>query len=280
MLGRKHVNRFTAHAECAPAEVHVVALVLHADQLGDHVALPQLVARPQRHDHLVVALGLSNAVDGRYRRDDQHIAPLQDAFGARQTHLLNMLVDSRVFLNEQITLWNVSLGLVIVVVTDKVFDRIVRKELPELAVQLRRQRLVRCKNNSRPPKPGNDVGHGECFSGSGHAQQGLEHFTVTDSFHQFVDGGRLIPCGRVRHEQLKRRIRKTDEFALLRLRRLAGAWCRVLQIAYDFGCFSHGLPSETLHSVIYSALKIRVTRQRTLPSGWAATPSAQNRIET
>jgi hypothetical protein len=33
------------------AEIHVVALVLHADQLGDHVALAQLVAHAQRHHH-------------------------------------------------------------------------------------------------------------------------------------------------------------------------------------------------------------------------------------
>jgi hypothetical protein len=45
VLGREHVDGVAAHAEGAALKVHVVALVLHADQLRDGVALAQLVAR-------------------------------------------------------------------------------------------------------------------------------------------------------------------------------------------------------------------------------------------
>ena len=63
VFGRKDVDGVAPHAEGAAAEVHVVALVLHAHQLRDGVALVQLVARAQGHDHLVVRLGLADTVD-------------------------------------------------------------------------------------------------------------------------------------------------------------------------------------------------------------------------
>ena len=83
MLGRKHINGVAPHAEIAARKVHVIALVLHAHQLRNRITLAQFVARAQRHDHAVVALGVANAVNGRHRGHDHHIAPLQQAFGAR-----------------------------------------------------------------------------------------------------------------------------------------------------------------------------------------------------
>ena len=212
VLGRKHVDGLAAHTERAPAEVHVVALVLHADQLRDHIALPQLVAHAQRHDHLVVTLGLANAVDRRHRGHDQHIAPLQNALGARQPHLLDVLVDRRVLLDEQVALRHIGLRLVIVVVADEVFDRVVREELAKLAVQLRRQRLVGRKDYRRTPQPRNHVGHREGLARAGHPQQRLEHLAIAHALSQLLDRLRLVAGRRIRHEQLERRIGKAHEF--------------------------------------------------------------------
>ena len=78
----KNVDGVAAHSKRATRKIHVVALVLHTHQLRNHVALPQLVPRAQGHHHLVVRLGLANAVDGRDRGHNHHIAPLQHTFGA------------------------------------------------------------------------------------------------------------------------------------------------------------------------------------------------------
>jgi hypothetical protein len=53
-----------------------------------------------------------------------------------------VLVDRAVLLDEQVTLGDVGLGLVVVVVADEVLDRIPGEELAKLAVQLRGQGLV------------------------------------------------------------------------------------------------------------------------------------------
>ena len=214
MLGRKHVDGVAAHPKFASAEFHVVALVLHADQLRDHIALAQLVAGAQRHDHAVVAFGLANAVDGRDRGHDHHIAPLHDAFGARQPHLLDVLVDRAVFFNEQVALGHIGLGLVIVVITDEILDRVLGEKLTELTVQLRRQRFIGRKHNGWLAYLCNHIGHGEGLARASHAQKGLEHLAVVHTFDQLLNGHRLIACRWVRLVQLKGRAGVADELAI------------------------------------------------------------------
>ena len=204
VFGREHVDGVAPHAELAAREVLLVALVLHAYQLGNDVALAQLVAHPQRHDHLVVALGLANAVDGRHGSHDHHIAPLQQAFGATQAHLLDVLVDGAVLFDEQVALRYVGFGLVVVVVADEVFHRVPGEEFAEFAVQLRRQRLVGREHDGRPAQSGDHVGHGEGLARAGHTEQGLEHFAVFNAFHQLGNRRGLVTRGRERLIQLER----------------------------------------------------------------------------
>ncbi len=214
MLGREDVDRVAAHAERAAPELGLVAGVLHADQLRDQVALADLVAHPRDQPHLRVVLGLADAVDRAHGRHDDHVAPLEDALGGRQPHLLDVLVDRAVLLDEQVALRHVGLGLVVVVVADEVLDRVPGEELAELAVQLRRQRLVGREDDRRPAQPRDDVGHGEGLARARDAQQRLEAQAVVDAFHQLVDRDRLVARRQVRPEQLERRIGKADERAL------------------------------------------------------------------
>ena len=205
VLGRKNVDGVAAHTEGAARKIDVVALVLHAHQLRNHVALAHFVARAQRHHHLVVRLGLADAVNGRHRGHDHHVAALQHAFGAAQAHLLDVLVDGGIFLDEQITLRHIGLRLVVIVVTDEVLNGVFREKFAELAVQLRRQRLVGRKHNGRPSQAGDHIGHGEGLARARHAQQRLEHLTIVDAFDQLVDGLGLVAGGRIGLVQLERR---------------------------------------------------------------------------
>ena len=52
------------------------------------------------------------------------------------------VVDDRVLLDERVGRRDVRLGLVVVVVADEVLDGVVGEQLLDLAVELRRQRLV------------------------------------------------------------------------------------------------------------------------------------------
>ena len=58
------------------------------------------------------------------------------------TQALYLVVYGAVLFNEGIRVRNIRLRLVIVVIGNKIFDRVLREKLPELAAQLSRKRLV------------------------------------------------------------------------------------------------------------------------------------------
>ncbi|MNV57335.1 hypothetical protein D3C71_1496640 [compost metagenome] len=218
MLGRKHINGVAPHAELAARKISLIALVLHAYQLCDYVALAQLVTGAQRHHHAVVTLGLANAVDGRHRGHDDHIRTLHEALGARKPHLLDVLVDGAVLLDEQVALRHIRLGLVVVVVAHEILHGVLGEELAELAVQLRGQGFVGREHDGRAPHAGDHIGHGEGLSRARHTQQRLEGFPIVQTFHQLVDGLGLVAGRWVRLEQFEGGVGEMDELAVLLFR--------------------------------------------------------------
>ncbi len=78
-----------------------------------------------------------------------------------------MLIDRSVFLDVGVRRRHVGFGLVIVVIGDEILDGILRKELTELAIQLRGQGLVRRQHQCRPLHALNDIGNREGLARAG-----------------------------------------------------------------------------------------------------------------
>ncbi len=68
--------------------------------------------------------------------------PLQQRRRRRVAHLIDRVVDRRIFRNVGVALWDIGFRLVVIVITDEVLDSVVRKELLELLVELPCQRLI------------------------------------------------------------------------------------------------------------------------------------------
>ena len=143
-------------------------------------------------NHAVVIDRVADTVNRRHRRHDHAVVALQQRLGGGQAHLLDVLVDAGVFFDKQIARRNVGFRLVIIVIRDKILDRVFREELAHLRVQLCCQRLVRCHDDGRTPEPGDDVGHGVGLARAGHAKQRLKRKTLLDAFHQFINGSGLV----------------------------------------------------------------------------------------
>ena len=174
MLRREHVNRIAADPKRPAPKIGVVALVLHRNETAQQVALGHRVANPQASHHRVVVGWIPDPVNTAHRADNDRIAALQQTLGRRQPHLLDMLVDRRVFLDKEIALRNVGFRLVIVVIGDEVLNRVFRKKLTHLRVELCRERLVRGKDQRRPTALRDDIRHRESLARPRHAQERLE----------------------------------------------------------------------------------------------------------
>ena len=75
---------------------------------------------------------------------------------------------------------------------DEILHGVVREELLELAVELRRQCLVVCNNQRRFIQLLDDIRHRKSFSGTGDTQKSLALVAFLEPFDQVSDGLGLV----------------------------------------------------------------------------------------
>ena len=124
--------------------------------------------------------------------------------GGGVPHPVDLLVDGRFLLDIGIGPRHISFGLIVIVVGDEVFDGVVGEEALELAVELRRQRLVGREDQGRPVGGGDHLGHGEGLARAGDAEQHLVALLALHAIDEFGDGRGLVALGLVLRTQLER----------------------------------------------------------------------------
>ena len=184
VVGGKDLDHVAAHAERAAIEVAGAALVLQRHQIGDELALVDALALLEGERHRRIGLDRADAVDARHRRHDDDVVALEQGARRAVAHAVDLLVDRGFLLDIGVGARHVGLGLVVVVIADEIFDRVVREEALELAVELGRQRLVGREHERRPLGRLDHLGHGEGLAGSGDAEQHLGAIPAPDAFHQ------------------------------------------------------------------------------------------------
>ena len=191
-VGRKDLDRVAAHAERAAHEIDVLALVLLGDEVGEQRPLVEPVADRHLERHRRIGLDRADTVDARHRGDDDDIVALEQRARRRMAHAVDLLVDRRFLLDIGVAARDVGLRLVVVVVGDEILDRVVGEEFLELAVELRRQRLVGRQDQRRTLRLLDHLGHGERLAGAGDAEQHLRVVGAADALDQILDRRRLV----------------------------------------------------------------------------------------
>ena len=194
---RKNLYRVTAHTECTTVKIHVISCVLDIDQCTDDLISVLLHSRTQRNHHSKVVLRAAQTIDTGNRGDHDHIFTLYECRRGRQTQFINLLINRRILGNISVRLWYISLRLIIIVIGYKVLHCILREELLELTVKLRRQCLIVRNDQSRLIQLCDDVRHREGLTGTGHTEQSLELVAFLEASYQFFDRLRLVTGGLV-----------------------------------------------------------------------------------
>ncbi len=176
----------------AAGEIVVVAPVLQRHQPGDGAVAVQPLAPGDGDGGAGIGLDRADAVDARHRGDDDHIVPLQDRPRRRMAHAVDLLIDGAVLLDIGVGAGDIGFRLVIVVIADEILDRVLRKELLELGIELGRQGLVGGQDQGRALGAGDHLGHGEGLARAGDAKQHLVALLGVDALHQLGDGGGLV----------------------------------------------------------------------------------------
>ena len=137
--------------------------------------------------------GVADAVDAADGADDDDVAaPAEQGRGGAKSQLVELVVDLKVFFNIGVGGWYVGLGLVVVVVGNEIFDGVVGEKLLELAIELRRQRLVVAHHQCGTVELCDDVGHGEGLAAARDTQQYLGTLAATYAVDQLLYGLGLV----------------------------------------------------------------------------------------
>ena len=90
---------------------------------------------------------------------------------------------------------DVGLGLIIIVIGDKIFHGVFGEEFPEFTAKLCRQRLVMSKNEGRTVKIRYDICHSKGFTRACYAEQRLALHTRFHACRQHFYCLGLVACG-------------------------------------------------------------------------------------
>jgi hypothetical protein len=137
-VGRPQLDRVAAHAEGAAHEIRIIAPVLQRHKVGHELALLDPIAALQAEGHRGVRLDRADTVDAGHAGDDDHVVALHQRACRRMPHAVDLLVDGGVLFDIGVGARDIGLGLVIVVIGDEIFDRVLREETLELTIELGR----------------------------------------------------------------------------------------------------------------------------------------------
>ncbi len=203
VMRRENVDRVAAHAERAAHEIVVVAPVLQRRQVAHQVHAVDSLAARNGDGGARIGLHRADAVDARDRGDDDDVVALQDRARRRMAHAVDLLVHRGILLDIGVGARDIGFRLVVVVVGDEILDRVLRKEVLELAVELGRQRLVGREDQRGALHRLDHLRHGEGLARAGDAEQHLVALVGVRRFDQFLDRGRLVAGRLIFADQLE-----------------------------------------------------------------------------
>ena len=140
----------------------------------------------------MVGLWRPEAVDAGDARHNDHVVSLKERAGGGVAHLVDLFVNQCILFDIGVRGGDVGLGLIVIVVTHEEFDRIVREEFLEFAVELGSQCLVVRDDECGFLHLLDHIGHGEGFSRAGDPQENLMRKPLKDALAKHFDGLRLV----------------------------------------------------------------------------------------
>src|SRR5437660_11698072 len=193
--GGKNLKNIPAHPKSAAMEVGVVTRVLDLDEFSEDRFPPDLNAFLKIQQHAMVDLRRSQTVNAGDRRDDDDVLSLEERSCGRVPHPVDGVIDGGILGDVRIGGRDVGFRLIVIVIADEIFDRVVRKEALKFAIELRRQRFIMHDDQGRLLDPGDHVGESKGFAGTGDAQEDLMRLPSQNAVCQALNGLWLISSG-------------------------------------------------------------------------------------
>ena len=133
--GREYIYRITIHTETSTIEFQFIIDIKRSHKPTEQFIPVNLHPSLQMSYFLGKRPRISHTVETGYRRNHNYIPPSrQQRSRCPQAEFINFIIYSQIFLDIGICRRQISLRLVIIIIRDKIFDRIIRKERLKLTI--------------------------------------------------------------------------------------------------------------------------------------------------
>jgi hypothetical protein len=192
--GREDFDRIAQCVVHALLEIEPGTAVLDVSESAQKLVAFDLLSAFDFDRECFVIFDVTETVDARDRRDDEHITACEQVERRGVAELFDFLVDRRVFFDVRIGRRQIRLGLVVVVVGNEIRNGVLREKTLELAAQLRSQSFVVSEHEGWALHFVNDVRHRERFAGTRRTEERLVLFSGAEARDKLFDRTRLIAC--------------------------------------------------------------------------------------
>ena len=196
-VGGDDVDGVAFHPEGAAGEPDVVAFVLDIDEEPEEMIPVDFVTNVQEDGAIQVGLGVAEPVDAGHGAHNHNIPAGEEAGGGAVAEPFYIVVDGGVFFYVGVGLGDVGLRLVVVVVADEVFDRVIGEELAKLVGELGGQGFIGRHDEGGALDLFDEPGRGGGFAGAGGPEENDVAFAPVDALGEFGNGGGLVAGGLV-----------------------------------------------------------------------------------
>jgi hypothetical protein len=149
-------------------------------------------------DPILIFGGITHTIDTAHARYYNNISSAAEQLcRCLQPKLIQLFIYAQIFFYISIAAGYVSLGLVIIIIGNKIAHSIVREKLLELPYNCATRVLLCVITKSRPLNILDHIGHGKCLTAACYAQQDLVLLPFQDAFGELCNGVGLIACRRI-----------------------------------------------------------------------------------
>ena len=126
--GWNNFDNITAYPESTTLKIYIITVILYFYQFMQYLLTVNNLTKAQRQYHIIIFLRRTQTVDTGYTGHNNYIPAFKQSTSGRVAQLINLVVNRSILFNISIGLRNIRFRLIIVIIRNKIFYSIFRKE--------------------------------------------------------------------------------------------------------------------------------------------------------
>ena len=178
-IGRENIHHIAFYTKCPSRKLVQRSGIERIYQFVEKLCSGNFRIKFQFYQRFIEFRRVSNPINTRNRGYYQHISPARKkTCRSRKPEFFHFLIDTQILFYVSSRARNIRLGLVVVIITDKIFHSVLREKLFELHKKLSCQSFIMSQNQSRSLDFIDHISDGKSLSRACYSEQSLVFFAI------------------------------------------------------------------------------------------------------